>query len=88
MRGSHTRLDVLHRSHAQLAEFVPGTGQGTPSCTEAVVRVVAAVILLQGVATLVLLHVRGCSDERCVVPGCRARKEQLLVDQWRSALEG
>ena len=40
------------------------------------------------VATLVLLHVRGCSDERCVVPGCRARKEQLLVDQWRSALEG
>ena len=36
----------------------------------------------------VMLHVRQCSDDACCVPGCRARKEQMLVDQWRLALEG
>ena len=41
--GAQVRLDVQHRTHAQLAEFVPlGPLTGTPANTEAVVRCVSA----------------------------------------------
>jgi len=40
------------------------------------------------VSTLVYLHARECRATECGVPGCRARREQMLVDQWRSVLEG